>query len=261
MASRAGAWPSARDAYRSLDRAGLRVAEALCLLPQPAALTDLAAVLEVADDDADLASALSRLEERALAFRLAGDQIRLLPALRQLDYPAGLGPPLASLLHTLTGPALEQMAVRLGAKPAKLMAETRDLIAGILSDPAKVGPLIDGAPPGVAELAARAAADGPLVSVPGGLYGFTDRTPAGWMVNRGLLGVVDYYTAVMPQEPIIALRGGQVFPPNGLRRPELAPSPIDSRRRRPDGGGAGGPAGGRRGRPCSTSGRPSRRPS
>jgi hypothetical protein len=227
LASRAGGWPSARDAYRSLDRAGLRVAEALCLLPPPVSLADLATLLEVPADDADLASTLLRLEERALAFRLTGDQIRLLPALRQLDYPGGLGPPLASLLHTLTGPALEQLAVRLGARPAKLMAETRDLIAGILADPHKVGPLIDGAPPGVAELAARAAADGPLVSVPGGLYGFTDRTPAGWMANRGLLGVVDYYTAVMPREPIIALRRGHVFPPGGLRRPGLAPGPVD----------------------------------
>lgn len=228
LASRAGGWPSARDAYRGLDRAGLRVAEALCLLAQPASLADLAALLEISPQDDDLSSALLRLEERAVAFRLAGDQIRLLPALRQLDYPAGLGPPLASLLHTLTGPALEQLAVRLGAKPAKLMAETRDLIAGILADPGKVGPLIDGAPPGVADLAARAAADGPLVSVPGGLYGFTDRSPAGWMVNRGLLGVVDYYTAVMAREPIIALRGGRVFPPNALRRPDLAPGPVDT---------------------------------
>ena len=228
LASRAGGWPSARDAYRGLDRAGLRVAEALCLLPQPALLANLAFLLEVPTDDADLASALGRLEERALAFRLAGDRVRVLPALRQLEYPAGLGPPLTSLLHTLTGPALEQLAIRLGAKPAKLMAETRDLIAGILADPAKVGPLIEGAPPGVAELAARAAADGPLVSVAGGLYGFTDRTPAGWMVNRGLLGVVDYYTAVMPREPIIALRGGRVFPPNALRRPDLAPGPVDT---------------------------------
>ena len=227
LASRAGGWPSARDAYRGLDRAGVRVTEALCLLPQPASLSDLAAILEVPADDADLTSALLRLEERALAFRLAGDQVRLLPALRQLDYPAGLGPPLASLLHTLTGPALEQLAVRLGAKPAKLMAETRDIIAGILEDPATVSALIDGAPPGVADLAARAAADGPLVSVPAGLYGFTDRTPAGWMANRGLLGVVDYYTAVMPREPIIALRGGRVFPRDGLRRPAVTPNVID----------------------------------
>ena len=228
LASRAGAWPSARDAYRGLNRAGARVAEALCLLPPPVELAELAVLLEVAEDDADLATALVALEERALAFRLGRGQVRLLPSLRQLAYPAGLGPPLASLLHSMTGPALEQLAVRLGAKPAKLMAETRDVIAGILADPTTVGPLIDGAPAGVADLAARAAADGPLVSVPGGLYGVTDRTPAGWMVNRGLLTVVDYYTAVMPREPIIALRGGRVFPPGGLRRPALAPAPVDA---------------------------------
>ena len=101
-----------------------------------------------------------------------------------------------------------------GEKGSRFLAD----VAGILEDPATVSSLIDAAPPGVADLAARAAADGPLVSVPGGLYGFTDRTPAGWMANRGLLGVVDYYTAVMPREPAIALRGGQIFAAGGLRR-------------------------------------------
>jgi hypothetical protein len=32
----------------------------------------------------------------------------------------------------------------------------------------------------------------------------------------------------MPREPIIALRGGRVFPPNGLRRPDLVPGPVDT---------------------------------
>ncbi|MGI8807206.1 MAG: helicase-associated domain-containing protein [Acidimicrobiales bacterium] len=234
LASRAGGWVSARDCYRALDRAAQRVVEALCLLPQPARLTDLAALLGVSHDDDDLASALLRLEERALAFRLgdppAGEavEVRLLPALRQLDYPAGLGPPLTALLHSLTGPALEQMAVRLGAKPAGTMAKTRALIAGILSDPAEVARLVESGPGGTADLARRAAADGPLVSVPGGLYGVTDRTAAGWMVNRGLLGVADYYTAVMPREPGVALRGGRIFPPGTLHRPELELSAVDT---------------------------------
>src|SRR5690349_6216792 len=71
LASRAGAWPSARDAYRELDRAAQRVAEALCLLPTPAAIADVADLLGVAGDDPDLAGALTRLEDRALAFRSA----------------------------------------------------------------------------------------------------------------------------------------------------------------------------------------------
>lgn len=227
LASRAGAWASARDAYRAIDRAGARVVEALCLLPEPAPLSEVAALLQVPPDDADLRDALARLEDRALAFPVGDTHVRLLPALRQLDYPAGLGPPLASMLVTLTGPALEQMAVRLGIKPGKVMAQTRDLIIAALSDPAGLTALVDAAPPGVLELAGRAASDGPLVSVPGGLYGVTDRTPAGWMVNRGLLGVVDYYTAVMPREPAVALRGGQIFAPRCLRRPALETSAVD----------------------------------
>lgn len=227
LASRAGAWNSARDAYRAVDRAGMRVVEALCLLPEPAALTDVAALLGVPPGDGDLQDALTRLEDRALVFRLGETHLRLLPALRQLDYPAGLGPPLASMLVTMTGPALEQMAVRLGIKPGKVMGETRNLITAALSDPAGVTSLVDAGPPGVLELAARAASDGPLVNVPGGMYGFTDRSPAGWMVNRGLLGVVDYYTAVMPREPAVALRGGQIFAAGGLRRPALDTTAAD----------------------------------
>ena len=229
LASRAGAWPSARDAYRQLDRTAQLVVEALCLLPQPASLTGLAGLLGVPSDDGDLCSALLRLEERALAFRLGdkGAEVRLLPGLRQLAYPAGLGPPLSSMLQSLTGPALEQMALRLGAKPARNMLQTQALILDVLSNPAEVVRLLQAGPAGTIDLARRAATDGPLVSVAGGLYGVTERTAAGWMVNRGLLGVADYYTAVMPREPAVALRSGRVFAPGALRRPELELAEVD----------------------------------
>ena len=131
------------------------------------------------------------------------------------------------MLHSLTGPALEQMALRLGAKPARNMLQTQALIVDVLSDPAEVVRLLQQGPGGTIDLARRAATDGPLVSVAGGLYGVTDRTAAGWMVNRGLLGVADYYTAVMPREPAVALRGGRVFAPGALRRPELHLSDLD----------------------------------
>lgn len=228
LASRAGSWPSAQAALRGLDRAGVRVVEALCLLPGPAELTDVAALLEVPPTDADLVATLTRLEDRALAFGLGEHHVYLLPALRQLDYPAGLGPPLASMLAGMTGMGLQQMAVRIGLKPAKVMAETEALIVGALSDPATVAALVGAGPPGVPELAARASTVGPLVAIAGGMYGFSDRTPAGWMVNRGLLGVVDYYHAAMPQEPTVALRGGRIFAPGCLRGPVPDRGPVDA---------------------------------
>src|SRR5215213_5430475 len=87
LASRTGSWPSARDAFHELDRAAQRVVEGLCLLTQPAPTAELASLLDVPVDDPDLESALIRLEERALAFRSADTDVRLLPALKQVDYP------------------------------------------------------------------------------------------------------------------------------------------------------------------------------
>ncbi len=228
LAARVGAWPSARDSYASLDRAAQHVVEALCLLPERTTAADVAGLLGVHAGDADLAAALDRLEERALTFRVAGGGgLRLLPGLRQLDHPARLGPPLAAVLQSLTGPALEQVAQRLGARPARVKADTLDLIVGILADPAEVARLVEQGPAGTVELARHAAVDGPGVHVPHGLYGVTDRTPAGWMVNRGMLVVADYFSAVMPREPAVALRGGRVFPPSCLRRPPLDVTTVD----------------------------------
>ncbi len=227
LAARAGAWPSARDCYLEVDRAARRVVDALCLLPRPTAIGDLAALLGVPTGDTDLTAALRRLEDRALAFAVPPATIRLLPALTQLDYPARLGPSLASALATHTSAALEQMAARLGAKPARTKVATLGLIQKILTDPVTVGHLVAQGPPGTEELARRVAAEGPLVNVRGGLYSIDERTPAGWLSKRGLLGIADFYTAVMPREPAVALRGGSIFPAHCLRRPEPVVDAVD----------------------------------
>lgn len=229
LASRAGGWPSARDAFHGLDRAAQRVVEALCLLDQPAKVADLAALLDVATDDADLAGSLDRLYERALAFRAPGPPraVRLLPALRQLEYPAGLGPPLPPATPAVAGLTHAEVAVRLGVTPGRTHAATVAAIREILTDPDAVERLVGQGPPGTADLARRVAADGPLVRVEGGVYRVDDRTPAGWLLNRRILVIVDYFTAVMPREPAIALRRGQVFPGGCLRRPLLPTTPVD----------------------------------
>lgn len=227
LAARAEAWPSARDCYHELDVAARHVVDALCLLPQPTTLGDLATLLGVPDDDADLATALLRTEERALAFRSDDGEVRLLPVLAQLDYPGHLGPPLASVLASQTVTTLAQVAVRLGERPAGTKPATLALIAGVLADPAAVGRLAQQGPAGTAELARRIAVGGPLVGVRDGTYRADDRTPAGWMLNRGLLGPVDFYTGVMPREVAVALRGGRAFPERGLRRPEPDVALVD----------------------------------
>ncbi|MDQ6726787.1 MAG: helicase-associated domain-containing protein, partial [Actinomycetota bacterium] len=149
------------------------------------------------------------------------------PALAQLDHPARLGPPLASVLAAQPVSGLSQLAARLGATPAPTKAATVAAITAVLADPVEVARLVEHGPPGTADLARRVADEGPLVNVRGGLYAADDRAPAGWLFNRGMLGIVDYYTAVMPREPAIALRGGRIFPPDALRRPDPAAASVD----------------------------------
>lgn len=229
LASRAGGWASARDAFYNLDRAAQHVVEALCLFDQPPSVAGLASLLAVAPDDADLASAVDRLRDLALVFVSGGSNptVRLLPALRQLEYPARLGPPLPSTNPPVTAMTHSQVAARLGVEPGRTNAATLAAIRDVLTDPAQVERLLREGPPGTAELARRVATEGPLVGVESGVFRVDDRTPAGWLLNRRFLVIVDYFSALMPREPAIAIRGGRAFADGCLRRPSLSTSPVD----------------------------------
>jgi hypothetical protein len=81
-------------------------------------------------------------------------------------------------------------------------------------------------PAGTAELAAGLASGPPVLTIPGGTYGASERTPAGYPLARCLLVASSWNAATLPREVGMALRGGRVFTRVVSRRPELTRRPV-----------------------------------
>ncbi|HVF13727.1 MAG TPA: helicase-associated domain-containing protein [Acidimicrobiales bacterium] len=225
LAVRAGTPASVEACRRALDLAGHQVHAALCLLPNPATLGELATILEIDEEDSDLATVLGRLTDRAIVVR-DGDQLWLAPGL-DIRHPAGLGPPAAIALAPQSAPALANCAQRLGVAPGATKAATMVAIAGVLSQPERLSHLLKTAPPGAADLVRRLAYDGPEGYAAGAVYN-GDKTAAGWLVNRGVVAPAGWDTVLLVREAGLAIRGGKVFPDLSLRRPDLPTLPVDA---------------------------------
>lgn len=226
LAERAVGEDSAVAAYEALDRSAQQVAELLALLPSPVAVADLARLLAPGVVPAHLDRALGVLEDRALAF-CHGDRVTPNPGLAGIGARTGLGPPIAALLGARRATELADICRRLGLKGGRDKATSLHTIAAHLAVPANVADLLAKAPAAAAELAERAA--GEWAFVEGRSYQFDDRTPAGWLANRGLLASVDWYRLVMPGEVGLALRGGHVFEEFWPDEPELRAEAVDAR--------------------------------
>src|SRR3954470_14404793 len=99
LAARATTRSSVLRALDLLDRAEHGVLEALCLLPEPATLADLKASLDGELAVATLYESLLALRRLALVWG-DDDALRVVATVRQVTtYPAGLGPPIASVLE------------------------------------------------------------------------------------------------------------------------------------------------------------------
>ncbi len=225
LATRASGPLSLEACRQALDRGCHQVHQALSLLPPAATIGQLAALLGVDDDDPDLVAVLGRLAERALVLR-DGERLQLLPGL-ELHHPAGLGPPVAVALAPQSGPSLANCAQRLGVKAGTTKSATLSAIGEALSDPAAVSRLLAKAPAGAGELARRLAYEGPEGHTAGAVYS-GDKTPAGWLANRGFVAPFGWDTVVLVREVGLALRGGRVYPELALRPPELQTEPVDA---------------------------------
>ncbi|MBW3640618.1 MAG: helicase-associated domain-containing protein [Actinobacteria bacterium] len=212
--------------FESLDAFSRQVVDALCLLPDDTTVADLQELFGGDVPAADLEAALVQLAEQNTVVR-DQDRLRLVRSLRTISFPAGLGPPLATLFGRQTIRNLEVIAHWIEVPAPKGKVALVAALTEALSSPSRVADLVAAGPPGTSELARKAAVGPPAVAVRAGLYGASDRTPHGWLLQRGLLAMTAWDAAVMPREVAVALRGGRVFPKVISRRPGLRPAPVE----------------------------------
>jgi hypothetical protein len=210
----------------TLSRVDRQILDALCLLPQPTTVAALVRLLAADIDAGDLDVVLGRLAAMALIFR-TGDDVAILPQLKGLPNPAGLGPPLNLALFGQQTSVLVATLRRLGSLPAgRTKDELVPALCAILSDPDQVRRALKEAPPGTTELA-EILSEHPIGTVSSGTHYIRPETPLGWLAERGLVFATGWDTIVMPREVGLALRGGRLFPGFTLRAPALRWRPVD----------------------------------
>ncbi|MGH9271220.1 MAG: helicase-associated domain-containing protein, partial [Ilumatobacteraceae bacterium] len=161
--------------------------------------------------------ALDRLVARLQVFRDA-DQVWLNPGLTAaIAAPAGLGPPVRSLLEPMTADDLRGLATRLGgAGKAKRKADLFELVLGRLVDPGVLAEVLARAP--AAALSVLHRARSARVELP---YDVRYWRPAAyhprqldgphrWLLGHGLLFGSSWNHAVVPREVGLALRGSVI---------------------------------------------------
>ena len=229
LVMRAGLWPSIAACTSILNEACRQAVEALCLLPQPTPLDELAALLGEGTTARELGPVVDHLAAHALVFPTPGG-LRLHPDLAQLAYPANLGPPAPSLLAARQVAELTAIARRLGVAPGRTKAETIAAITQALREPERLRRVVDEGPPGSAALAARLADGHPVAGVPSGTFYLRATTPIGWLVHTGLVATTGWDSVVMPREVGLALRGGHPFPHFRAQPPKITWRPVDAGR-------------------------------
>lgn len=248
LAGRLEAWASLTRCLESLDRFAHQLLTGLCLLPAPASMEELAAVLggEAAGATVDDVSlGLQKLADRGLVW-VDGDAVHLLDQLRRaVGRPAGLGPPLAQLLAGQRRELIDVIARNVGslapkgakgAKPKK--GEVLAGLARALGDPARVAGLMADAPAEAYALLDRLQG-GTGTGMYGSAYwhGQSPRTPLEWLQSRGMAVTVSWNQVEVPREVGLALRGGRPFPELEARPPDLVTGDAGSAEAD---GGAGG---------------------
>ncbi|MEV0133442.1 helicase-associated domain-containing protein [Dactylosporangium sp. NPDC050688] len=165
----------------------LQVAEALSLRAAGTRRTDLAQLLGVAADDADLSLVLDRLEWHALAWP-DGEWIRTAPIHEVLVGGYGFGPSARLELAHLPLDQLQRIAYNLGAPVGRDRAALLDGICAALADAATVRATFAAAPEATKDLL-LSLADEPFYFDPQqmGALRTSRPTPLRWAVEHGLV--------------------------------------------------------------------------
>ncbi|MFD5105331.1 helicase-associated domain-containing protein [Streptomyces cinereoruber] len=243
LATRAGTRGSVVRALERLDRFALQTAEALAVAPDPAPYPVLLALLTGDEGDpaieAALPGAVALLREQALVWG-EDDRLRLVRTARELlspspqhPSPTGLGPTVAEATSGMSPGRVQEIIAAAGLPATHDPVSAVAALTGLFTDRARMGALLDGAPP-----EALAVLDRLVWGPPYGEVTANPAPPVRWLRDRGLLLPVSARTMVLPREVALHLRGGRAH-----RAPEpVAPEVAVLREHRPqvvDGAAAG----------------------
>ena len=223
LAARATTRSSVLRALDLLDRAEHGVLEALCLLPEPAPFTALQASLAGELAVSTLRTALNTLRTLALVWG-DDDGLRVVATVRQVTtHPAGLGPPIGSVLDRYPAARISVLLETLGLPLGTDVVTGARAVSELMSDQAQVLALVQRAGEATRPVL-DALSWSPVGAVPDALRAVRPddaETPVRRLLAYGLLVAVDSETVVLPREVGLALRGGRLFPPAALERPML----------------------------------------
>ncbi|MFH8725673.1 helicase-associated domain-containing protein [Streptomyces termitum] len=244
LATRAGTRASVVRALERLDRFALQTAQALAVAPDPAPYPVLLGLL-TGDGESDprIAEALPRavalLREQALVWG-GDDRLRLVRTARELlapspqhPSPTGLGPAVAEATAGMSPGRLQEIVATAGLPSTHDPVSAVAALTSLFTDRARMGALLDTAPP-----EALAILDRLVWGPPYGEVTAKPAPPVVWLRDRGLLLPVSPRTMVLPREVALHLRGGRAH-----RTPEPCPPEVGTaREHRPavvDGAAAG----------------------
>jgi hypothetical protein len=228
--------PSVYNALMGADVLVLQLAQILTLIGEKhAALSD---VRQLVGDvpEADVERGLRWLEDRHLIVRQPNAEVCVHAGLLLIKSPAALGPPACALVDELSVTNLRFILTTLGdkVKATRKLDLVKQLLT-VVTDPDRVRDLVDEAPATVRADAWRMALGGESIQLSwsGSSDPYRSRpgattVAAMWLMQRGLIYKDSWYTAVMPGEVGLALRGGLPFPADSYRRPQIATRALTS---------------------------------
>ncbi|WP_345278711.1 helicase C-terminal domain-containing protein [Streptomyces gulbargensis] len=239
LATRAGTRGSVVRALERLDRFALQTAEALAVAPDPAPYPVLLALLTGDEGDAEIEAALpgavALLREQALVWG-EDERLRLVRTARELlapspqhPSPTGLGPTVAEATSGMSPGRVQEILAAAGLPATHDPVSAVAVLTELFTDRARMGALLDTAPP-----EALAVLDRLVWGPPYGEVTADPAPPVRWLRDRGLLLPVSPRTMVLPREVALHLRGGRAHrhpepvPPRPAVLREYRPQVVDS---------------------------------